>query len=74
MKKLQLNKQTIARLNEPNKIHGGEAHGYKTTVLQVWGVAACVKPTQNYCGIETAQTNCTCYCEWPTYACPTAAR
>ncbi|MCL2289549.1 MAG: hypothetical protein FWC34_02430 [Bacteroidetes bacterium] len=65
MKKLQLNKQAIARLDEPSKIYGGEAYGYKTTVVQKWGIMECVTHTGNYCGINTENTNCSCHCTAP---------
>jgi len=35
MKKLILNKKTIARLNNPEQIYGGETVGYKETRLNL---------------------------------------
>jgi len=71
MKKLSLNKETIARLDNPDKIFGGETHGYVTTIVQEWLMEEDKDlHSDNYCGIRTADTNCSCYCATWTCNCP----
>ncbi|MCL2290894.1 MAG: hypothetical protein FWC34_09380 [Bacteroidetes bacterium] len=75
MKKLQLNKQVIARLNEPDKIYGGVPFTYDgNTILKKEGIANCNTHSWYYCGAGNGNTNDTCYCHLPTHTCATMYR
>jgi hypothetical protein len=61
MKKLTLNKKTIARLDNPDKIFGGGTLGYEDTIVQEWFLREYPGVHSDYyCGIKTAATNCAC--------------
>jgi hypothetical protein len=61
MKKLTLNKQTIAQLDEPTKIYGGVPLSYDAGTKHLYSVCPSICPcpttggglhTVNYCGVQ----------------------